>query len=383
MSAEAARRADDVLRVTMRRADRIITATDAAGDRAARTLMADLREADRRLRAKLAKFAGSEERFTARSLLSYQRQIALVTRQAQKGLARLLRAAQASAKGKGYRETAVLLRDLEQAFTGIARPVRLAQAAMLNPQLRADSSLLATRATSVDRYGRAMIGEFERRMRVGLITGASQRDMVNELCGHGGPTGEVSVSAREVAPGVVERLRTEHIEEGLFTRYRSWAWRIVRTETARAYTAARMEGLFEQRQEMPALTKKILATFDPRTAMDSVLVHGQVRRLEEPFVDGAGRVYLQPPARPNDRETVIPWLPDWTETPITSPLTPEQVEAARARANRGLDPEHQRARLAASRATSAAQRAAPAEGVPARQPRPLPSEPSSRRGRPT
>ncbi len=356
MPPDAARRADDALRVTLRRADRVVTATDAAGNRAARELLADLREADQRLRAKLAAFADSDEAFTARSMLAYQRQIALVARLARRRLGRVLGRVADRAKGIGYQETAELLRDLERAFTGIVRPLRLAQAAALSPALRADSSLLATRATSLDRYGRAMTAEFERRMRVGLITGASQREMVNDLCGHGGPTGTVSLAARET-PGGIVRLVEEEIPEGLFVRYRSWAWRVVRTETARAYSVARMEGLFEQRQEFPELRKKILATFDNRTAFDSVVVHGQIRRLEEPFVDGAGRVYLQPPARPNDREVVIPWLPNWQETPITRALPPSRVEAARRRDGSGLDPSHERARLAAARATSGAQRA--------------------------
>lgn len=56
------------------------------------------------------------------------------------------------------------------------------------------------------------------------------------------------------------------------------------------------------------LKKSAIATFDARTSYDSYPVHGQVRELDEMFEDGAGRRYLHPPGRPNDREKEIPWL---------------------------------------------------------------------------
>lgn len=355
---EARRRADDVLRATQARADRIITLADRRGTAALRALVDDLSAADFALRRRLRRFATVDERFTAAQATVYQRQVSRVLEQARGALSRALGATTRPAATEGLAGTARLLERLEEAFVGVSRPLRLRQAATMSSALaRVETSLLSVRATSVDRYGQAMIAEFERRIRVGLIRGATQREMVDELCGMRGPRGEVSLAARETPEGV-ERLRVEDIPEGLFRRYRSWAQRIVRTETARAYSTARMEGLFEQRADFPELRKKILATFDSRTAFDSVGVHGEVRRLEEPFVDGAGRVYLQPPARPNDREVVIPWLPEWEETPITRRLPPSVVEAARARDGSGIDPAARRARLAAARATSARQRAA-------------------------
>lgn len=357
-SSEARRRADDVLRATQARADRIITLADRRGVGALRALLDDLGAADFALRRRLRRWADSPERFTPAQALAYQRQVALVTEQARAALRRALGATTGAAAREGLAGTARLLERLEEAFTGISRPLRLRQAATMSSALgRVETSLLGVHATSVDRYGQAMVAEFERRIRVGLIRGASQREVVDELVGSRGPRGEVSLAARETEEGV-ERLRVEEIPEGLFRRYRSWAVRIVRTETARAYSTARMEGLYEQRVEFPELRKKILATFDSRTAFDSVGVHGEVRKLEEPFVDGAGRVYLQPPARPNDREVVIPWLPEWEETPVTRRLPPSVVEAARRRDGAGIDPEHERARLAAARAGSARQRAA-------------------------
>ena len=331
---DAARAADDVLRVSLARADRVVSGLDKGGRSALRELLADLEAADDDLRRRLTRFGRLDETFTAASLAQYQAQVALVRRMVADRLSKTTNAASAAAFAQGRDGTARLLADLEAAFTGAARPLRLRQAATMSEAARGSlASLLRQHATSVDRYGTAMIGEFEKVMRRGLISGATRREMVDALCGLRGPTGQVSLAARvDPQTGQVVRLRTEQIGEGLFQRYRSWAWRIVRTETAKAYNEARLVGLYEQRQTFPELRKKILAHFDDRTAPDSVVVHGQIRKLDEPFVDGAGRVYLRPPARPNDRETLIPWLPEWTETPISRPRSPSEQAAALASA---------------------------------------------------
>jgi hypothetical protein len=176
-----------------------------------------------------------------------------------------------------------------------------------------------------------MIAQMEGAMRAGFVSGLDQRQMVELLTGHGGPSGTVSMRA-SYSGGVVTVHSTEEIPEGLFRRHRYWAERIVRTETARAYNGANVEAMRAMSRDFPDLHKKILATFDNRTAMDSVLVHGQVRPLDGLFMDGAGREYEYPPARPNDRETVIPWrVGTYTEESDTRPLGPEEIERARAR----------------------------------------------------
>lgn len=136
-----------------------------------------------------------------------------------------------------------------------------------------------------------------------------------------------SVSLREFR-GHVYNLSTPHGYYAIDGAYTG--------NTASAYNDARLIGLHETREEHPHIGKKILAFFDQRTAYDSVMVHGQIRALEDSFIDGAGRVYLMPPSRPNDRETVIPWMLDgsWEETPSTSALPPSTVRAARERAAR-------------------------------------------------
>lgn len=85
--------------------------------------------------------------------------------------------------------------------------------------------------------------------------------------------------------------------------------RIFRTELSDVYNEAHLDSLRTARDAWGLDPKKsAVATFDARTDQDSFPVHGQVRELDEEFVDGDGRRYLHPPGRPNDREKEIPWL---------------------------------------------------------------------------
>jgi hypothetical protein len=174
-----------------------------------------------------------------------------------------------------------------------------------------------------------MAQQFSRIIQVGLTSGATVDQMVASLVAHGGPKGlRVSLVAKEVAPGVVQRIREGRFKQGLFVERKYWAERIVRTEVAYAYNGAAMEGLHALKKEGEPVKKKIVATFDARTAADSIAVHGQVRELDQPFVDGAGRVYQHPPARPHDRETVLGWFDHWAETPSSEPPTESERAAA-------------------------------------------------------
>lgn len=283
-----------------------------------RELESELLEAQRNLAARLRREArrhgGGTARFTGASAKSYERQIQLALEHLQARMIGLTEAEATAAIKNSINRTVRLMEGLEARFTGIHRPLRLREANRMRTTVhRAQSTLLRQIPTSVDRYGRNMIGQFERIMRVGMVQGSTLDDMVGALTGHGGPTGMVSMSAR-VTPSGVLRLVEQDIPEGLFVRHRYWAERIVRTEVIRAYNGARVEGLRAiQRDDFPDLQKKIIAILDRRTAPDSIAVDGQVRKLGEPFVDGMGRSYQYPPARPNDRETVIPWRPHWEQ----------------------------------------------------------------------
>mgnify|MGYP006290225775 CR=1 FL=1 len=122
----------------------------------------------------------------------------------------------------------------------------------------------------------------------------------------------------ELASAQFERISqgrlTERIQ-GVIERERWQAERIVRTETSHAYNASHHGTLrYAKNSGMaPDLQKTCIVTYDARTDEDSYPLDGQVRDLDENFVDGDGRSYLHPPGRPNDREKEIPYVPELTE----------------------------------------------------------------------
>jgi hypothetical protein len=375
MDKEARERVDSVIRRVITESEAVVTATTTQGVAAQQRLLRLLDDADALLAKRIQAWlraTNAPERFTAESLLSYRRQIQLMTASVRDQLAGVTRANARSAWNIGIAQAQVDFARLEQAFTGIVRTPRVREALRFDESRGRARSLLRSIDTSCDRYGEAMIGEYERRLQLGMVAGLSNQDMVEMLTSHGGPVGEVSLRAR-VVNGQVVRIATETIPEGLFVRYRSWAWRIVRTESANAYNGARMERMQSMEDEFPEMKKKILAHFDSRTAEDSIAVHGQIRDVSGAnslFRDGAGREYEHPPARPNDRETVIPWMDDWEETRMTRQLTPEEQERAVARAKREAaaadvrreSPEHARARALVDRL--AGRRRAAGAGAP-------------------
>lgn len=331
-------RATPAIRSALAQAAAVVDMTTPAGVRAARNLARLLAQADAslgaRLHAEIARTGSADARFTGASMVAYQAQVRVTVRYVEARLAGLTHEAAMSAVEAAVKHTGVTLARLETAFTGISHtPISIAAASMMDPTRGLGASLLRSNQTSAARYGQAMTQTIEQHMRLGFVSGLSQAQMVDLLTGDGGPTGDVSMRARVVG-GQVEVTSSEFIPEGLFVRHRYWAERIVRTETSNAYNGAKVEALRAVRGDFPDIQKKILAYFDNRTAIDSVYVHGQVRDLDAMFVDGAAREYLHPPARPNDRETVIPWREGWSEESDTRGLSAEGIsrEVARIKA---------------------------------------------------
>ncbi len=134
------------------------------------------------------------------------------------------------------------------------------------------------------RYGMNTIGEFEKILRVGVVTRKS-----------------------------IDQVRDDLTDASTFLqgKPRFWAERVARTEMMGAYNRASWESQREINAQLDDEMVKILcATFDNRTAADSYAVHGQIRRPEEAFQTWYG--FMQhPPARPNDREIVVPHHVSW------------------------------------------------------------------------
>jgi len=80
------------------------------------------------------------------------------------------------------------------------------------------------------------------------------------------------------------------------------------------------------------MVKILVAGFDDRTGWDSYQVHGQIRRLDEPFEwvtkNGETIAYMTPPNRPNDREVVVFHRVAW-EIPEELQPVPDAVYEAR------------------------------------------------------
>ena len=316
----AAADVNDAIEETINRARRLFSS-------GAGTTLEILKEADKSLSDKLhalvEKHGGPTGSFTEGHAALWRKQIKLVTEYLEKRMVGHTHEQATVAIKASVKDTVILAKKLEKRFTGMTRPLALDSQHMQDEVVRGTgSSLLRKHQASLNRYGKAMVGDFERVLRVAQIEGLDQHQTVSRLVSAGKLGGHSARSLHAKEPGFFP-------EPTGYVKRRYWAERIVRTESAYAYNAAALQSMNVARQtDFPDMQKKILATFDQRTAPDSVAVHGQVRKLEEMFVDGAGRHYLHPPARPNDRETVIPWRPHWEELPAThEPPAAAQAEA--------------------------------------------------------
>ncbi len=322
-SPEAQRRASRAIAAAIDETDRVVQLAGVNGLSLRRTMERDLRAADRQLslllQAEWARFSGPSGRATEAHLLAARAQVRIVLDRLLGKLQGVLNQGTNYSTLAGVAQSHKLIADLEENFEGIATPVALTEVLTMTNRTGYKGSLLAIQKTSLDRYGVAMTEEIMGTLRMGMAAGLTVSEMTELLTGHGGPRGKVSLRAR-VVNGRVVRVQTEDIPEGLFRRKRWWARRIVRTEVSRAYNASKEVAHAQYAQVGVRVDKKIIATFDKRTADDSRYVHGQIRKPGEYFMDGKGRQYLYPPARPNDRETIIPWKTAWPEDEQTRPL---------------------------------------------------------------
>lgn len=300
---------DDVVANTVAQASRFITMGKGV------ELLAMLREADKELGRRLAKVAkrhGGQysDVFTASKAVVYREQIKIVTEYVERRLAGMTEEKTKQAIKKGVKQSVTVINVFERKYRGIALPIQLDAASVVGEvdgKLR--GTLIRRNKASAARYGEAMTGSFERTLKGGFVRGMSQGEIINKM---------VKSVPKDLAHFLHrETPRSFPDPDSGFLKKKYWAERIVRTETANALGATNLETIEIAKKELPGMGKKIMAHFDNRTAMDSMYVHGQIRETEDNFHDGAGREYLRPPARPNDRETIIPWRESWPETKTT------------------------------------------------------------------
>jgi hypothetical protein len=107
--------------------------------------------------------------------------------------------------------------------------------------------------------------------------------------------------------------------------------RIIRTEVSAVHNGIALEALREEDDDpKDPMFKVLIATFDKKTGQDSIFVHGQRKRLDEPFQDDSGRLYMAPPNRPHDREVVTGWRSSYG--PYEAAKAPARLPETRKRA---------------------------------------------------
>lgn len=193
----------------------------------------------------------------------------------------LLVANGARARELGGKSAVDVLRHFEGKAGAPIRPLAIGAA------VAAQDPLLGRYEASVARWGQRTIGRIAEQLQRGLLVGETFDQMKRRLTGERGG-GVLVQSAGDAA-------------------------RIIRTEGMSSYARGTQEEIVAQKaKRFPDLQKKLVETFDARTAADSRVAHGQVRDVNESFTDGK-HTYLTPPGRPNDRAVVIPWRKEWEE----------------------------------------------------------------------
>jgi hypothetical protein len=272
----------------------------AAGERRTRELLKSAAEdlAKRLKQAESLKGPGKDS-FTAVQLRATLAQVQQVTRDLQRGLKGVLLDQGPVAAEKGADASAKYLVAADKSFRGVGQqPLALRTAAMLEAARGGSAGSILRRIMGdpdhpaqsgvLKRYGAATVLHFERELQKGVLAKKSRAQMADDLT--------------ERSPFLQGAPR-------------HWAERIVRTEGAFAANRGQLEGMKSASKQLGGdMVKIISGVFDDRTGADSFAVHGQIRRLEEPFETWFGLVD-HPPDRPNDRAVVVPHRLVWPLPP--------------------------------------------------------------------
>jgi Glucose-regulated metallo-peptidase M90 len=217
----------------------------------------------------------------------------------------------------------------EQRFTGINQGLAIDEAAML------DSATAGARVSVLrrlmrehpdgkgggilQRYGYSVVQGFERQLATAVATRKP-----------------------------FEEVRASLVDESPFLQKapQFWAERVARTELMGAYNRGAHESMKRVNEDVGGMLRILVATFDSRTGGDSANVHGEIRRLDEPFeyvdYDGEHTHFMTPPNRPNDREVVVVHRQGW---PIPEGMRPKSDAEVEGRYRREKRPYHGRPRV--------------------------------------
>jgi hypothetical protein len=213
-------------------------------------------------------------------------QLGEATRGLSESQLRLLSRALPGIAGIAKDDLADYLGKLDEHYLGVARPLRWDALEWLEgysrPLLR---SRLRVYEKSFARYGAEAVAGIESSMAKSVLLGTPWTEARES----------VMALVREQVGG------------------RQWMVdRIIRTEVATVYSSTTMAALLEEDEPDDPMLKKLVAIWDKVTGLDSKILHGQTRRVQDLFTDRVhGREFDAPPNRPNDRELVIGWRASW------------------------------------------------------------------------
>jgi hypothetical protein len=213
-------------------------------------------------------------------------QLGEATRGLSESQLRLLSRALPGIAGIAKDDLADYLGKLDEHYLGVARPLRWDALEWLEgysrPLLR---SRLRIYEKSFARYGAEAVAGIEDAMAKSVLLGTPWTEARES----------VMALVREQVGG------------------RQWMVdRIVRTEISSVHSAVTMAALLEEDEPDDPMLKKLVALWDKVTGLDSKLLHGQTRRVQDLFTDVVrGKDFDAPPNRPNDREIVIGWRSSW------------------------------------------------------------------------
>jgi hypothetical protein len=236
--------------------------------------------------------------FTAAQLRATLAQVRAVLKPLQQGIKGVLLDQAPEAAAKGAEHTANYLVAADKAFRGVGQqPLALRTALMMEAAGKGSVSSILRRLASdpehparmgiLQRYGVETIGHFEREMQKGILGKKSW-----------------------------EEMRQDITKESPFLQGAPafWGRRIVRTEAHAALGRGAHEALVKVNDDLGGFAKILSCVFDDRIGADSVAVHGQIRRPEEPFESWNGD-FMYPPDRPNDRAVSTPHRIQWPIPP--------------------------------------------------------------------
>ena len=206
---------------------------------------------------------------------------------------------------RSHRDAVDFLTAADRAYAGAVRPLRFEAGAFLEDHARlAGQARVANYSRSLASYGVDLTRAVE--------TAAAQAALL----------GQPYHRAVDI---VGAQLRHQ---AGL----KDWQIRrLVETEVSAAYNQMQLDALLaEDDDASDPMHKQLLAVFDSKTGRDSVMLHGQRRRVREMFYDSYfGRYYMAPPNRPHDRELMHGWRASYGERDLGAPVDSPRVAPVR------------------------------------------------------